>query len=184
MSLSNTIRSAMRGRWQPRGWVSGRVGSSADTWTHRGSRMDDGRAGTRPPDDHRVWKPGDHHGSCLPCSSRLLAQALSGPSKATVPSLRAKPQVSALHRLIELTFDPSHGGSQGFKSPHLHPTTDDQRKRWLSLAPTPPWASCCPGSPAASGAVDRQQSSATPGQCGPCAATIQCYYVPVVSNAE
>jgi hypothetical protein len=33
----------------------------------------------------------------------------------------------------------------------------------LGLAPTPPWASCCPGSPAASGAVDRQQSSATPG---------------------
>jgi len=26
----------------------------------------------------------------------------------------------------------SHGGSQGFKSPHLHPT-DDQRKRWSSL---------------------------------------------------
>jgi hypothetical protein len=25
----------------------------------------------------------------------------------------------------------------------------------LGLAPTPPWASCCPGSPAASGAVDR-----------------------------
>jgi hypothetical protein len=27
----------------------------------------------------------------------------------------------------------SHGGSQGFKSPHLHPTTGDQRHRWSSL---------------------------------------------------
>ena len=26
----------------------------------------------------------------------------------------------------------SHGGSQGFKSPHLHPHPDDQRKRWSS----------------------------------------------------
>src|SRR5438034_7565561 len=39
----------MRGRWQPSGWVSWWAGSSADTWTQRGSRMDDGRAGTRPP---------------------------------------------------------------------------------------------------------------------------------------
>ena len=30
---------------------------------------------------------------------------------------------------------PSHGGSQGFKSPHLHPTRDDQRKRWSSSCP-------------------------------------------------
>jgi hypothetical protein len=29
----------------------------------------------------------------------------------------------------------SHGGSQGFKSPHLHPTTDDQRYRWSSSRP-------------------------------------------------
>jgi len=29
-------------------------GSRAATWTHNGSRTDDGRAGTRPPDDRRV----------------------------------------------------------------------------------------------------------------------------------
>src|SRR5215218_3408749 len=43
------MRSGMRGRWQPSGWLSWRVGSSAAIWTQRGSRMDDGRAGTRPP---------------------------------------------------------------------------------------------------------------------------------------
>jgi hypothetical protein len=37
----------------------------------------------------------------------------------------------------ELAEYPSHGGSQGFKSPHLHPTTDDQRKRWSSLDSRP-----------------------------------------------
>jgi hypothetical protein len=26
----------------------------------------------------------------------------------------------------------SHGGSRGFKSPHLHPQPDDQHKRWSS----------------------------------------------------
>ena len=35
-------------------WRTWRVGSSAATWTQRGSRMVDGRAGTRPPDDRRV----------------------------------------------------------------------------------------------------------------------------------
>jgi MarR family len=44
-------------------------GSRAVNWTHRGSRIDDGRAGTSPPDDHEVSEPGDHHGSCLPCST-------------------------------------------------------------------------------------------------------------------
>jgi hypothetical protein len=37
----------------------------------------------------------------------------------------------------ELAEYPSHGGSQGFKSPHLHPTTDDQRKRWSSSSSGP-----------------------------------------------
>src|SRR5829696_6099857 len=69
MSLSKTTRSGMRGRWQPRGWVSWRVGSSAAIWTHSGSRMDDGRAGTRPPMVTGAWKLRDHHGSCLPCST-------------------------------------------------------------------------------------------------------------------
>jgi hypothetical protein len=32
---------------------------------------------------------------------------------------------------------PSHGGSQGFKSPHLHPHPDDQRKRWSSSGSGP-----------------------------------------------
>jgi hypothetical protein len=40
--------------WQPSGWWTWRAGSSAQTWTHRGSRTDDGRAGTRPPCDRRV----------------------------------------------------------------------------------------------------------------------------------
>jgi hypothetical protein len=40
---------AMRGRWQPSGWRTWRTGSRAN-WTHNGSRIDDGRAGTRPPD--------------------------------------------------------------------------------------------------------------------------------------
>jgi hypothetical protein len=31
----------------------------------------------------------------------------------------------------------SHGGSQGFKSPHLHPTPDNQRKRGSSSRPGP-----------------------------------------------
>jgi hypothetical protein len=33
--------------------------------------------------------------------------------------------------------DYSHGGSQGFKSPHLHPTPDDQRKRRSSGLSSP-----------------------------------------------
>jgi hypothetical protein len=53
-SLSKTTRSGMRGRWQPSGWCTWRAGSSAETWTHRGSRMDDGSAGTSPPCDAGV----------------------------------------------------------------------------------------------------------------------------------
>jgi hypothetical protein len=34
---------------------------------------------------------------------------------------------------VEQACDLSHGGSQGFKSPHLHPATDDQQQRWSSL---------------------------------------------------
>ena len=52
-----------------------RVGSRAATWTHSGSRIDDGRAGTSLQMTQGV-EPGDHHGSCLPCSTPLLAQAL------------------------------------------------------------------------------------------------------------
>jgi Transposase DDE domain group 1 len=52
MSLSKMIRSGMRRRWQPSGWCTWRAGSSAANWTHNGSRIDDGRAGTSPPDDH------------------------------------------------------------------------------------------------------------------------------------
>jgi hypothetical protein len=52
--LSNTTRSGLRGRWQPSGWLSWRVGSSAVNWSQRGSWMQDGIAGTRPPRDHLV----------------------------------------------------------------------------------------------------------------------------------
>ena len=40
------------------GWWTWRVGSSAVNWSHRGSWMQDGIAGTRPPRDHpgvRAW---------------------------------------------------------------------------------------------------------------------------------
>src|SRR5262245_64042005 len=46
MSVSKMMRSGIRRRWQPSGWVSWRCGSSAANWSHSGSRMQDGRAGT------------------------------------------------------------------------------------------------------------------------------------------
>ena len=45
-SLSKMIRSGMRGRWHPHGWVSMWGGISATNWRHRGSMMKDGMAGT------------------------------------------------------------------------------------------------------------------------------------------
>jgi hypothetical protein len=53
MSLSKRIRSGLWERWQPGGWVSS-GGAAPRSGTQRGSRMDDGRAGTRPPDDRRA----------------------------------------------------------------------------------------------------------------------------------
>jgi len=45
-SLSKMIRSGMRGRWHPHGWVSMWGGISATNWRHRGPMMKDGMVGT------------------------------------------------------------------------------------------------------------------------------------------
>ena len=47
-SLSNTTRSAIRGRWahSPSGWSTVRSGRRAANWSHSGSMMKDGSAGT------------------------------------------------------------------------------------------------------------------------------------------
>jgi hypothetical protein len=62
-------------------------------------------------------------------------------SGASAPISKRSTEQTALLRATpaqrEHTFDPSHGGSQGFKSPHLHPTPDDQRKRWSSSGSGP-----------------------------------------------
>lgn len=45
-SLSNTRRSGMQGRWQPRGWSGWWTGSITETGFQMGARMDDATAGT------------------------------------------------------------------------------------------------------------------------------------------
>ena len=60
-----------------KGWRTWRVGSSADTWTHRGSRTDDGRAGTSPPCDRRCESPLSITARACLVPLRLLAQALT-----------------------------------------------------------------------------------------------------------
>src|SRR4029453_6822271 len=62
------------------GWGTWRVGSRAATWTHNGSRMDDGRAGTRPPDEDRGGGVGDDHGSARPCSTSPYWRRRSSPA--------------------------------------------------------------------------------------------------------
>jgi hypothetical protein len=52
-----------------KGMVDLAGGHSVANWSQRGSRMQAGIAGTRPPRDHLVGELGDHHGSYLSCST-------------------------------------------------------------------------------------------------------------------
>src|SRR6266536_2124249 len=94
MGLSKTSRSGMRRRWQPSGWWTWRVGSRAANWTHNGSTIDDGRAGTRPPSTKGESSVIITARAC-PVPPHLLAQALSRYSTGEGPSCASRRYIRA-----------------------------------------------------------------------------------------
>jgi hypothetical protein len=104
----------------------------AATWRNGGSHSASRRLLTRKRPSHEAWRSsmnGDGVGQ---------VRSLTRPAweRLTLP-LTVRGELGKRWSAQRWSVTYSHGGSQGFKSPHLHPTLDDQRNRWSSSRPGP-----------------------------------------------